>query len=332
MPYGPGWYPIHDKDRDGWRWSWGTLGVTGNTGPTGPASTVTGPTGPSSVGPTGPIGPTGPFITGPTGPTGPTGSTGNAGAAGATGPTGPTGSSGNVGGVGATGPTGWTGPTGAGGAASTVTGPTGWTGPTGAGGAASTVTGPTGWTGPSVTGPTGPTGSTGPTGALLAVAVGLQTGSVGTTINYTQTPTTAGVTLTNQTLAQGSAWRIKAKGNFAATSSGTARNAAMCLYWGTTQLSSTILDITVLTGTSQSTYWEYEGIIIGQSGANTAMVWSQCLNSIDSSTKVLAFSENGGAEGSFPTGAQTLDLRFWMTTAVTGDQWNVFVVTMERLA
>jgi hypothetical protein len=234
------------------------------------------------------------------------------------GPTGPTGWTGpSV--TGPTGPTGWTGPS--------VTGPTGWTGPSVTG-----PTGPTGWTGPSVTGPTGPTGSTGPTGALLAVAVGLQTGSVGTTINYTQTPTTAGVTLTNQTLAQGSAWRIKAKGNFAATSSGTARNAAMCLYWGTTQLSSTILDITVLTGTSQSTYWEYEGIIIGQSGANTAMVWSQCLNSIDSSTKVLAFSENGGAEGSFPTGAQTLDLRFWMTTAVTGDQWNVFVVTMERLA
>lgn len=239
------------------------------------------------------------FPTGTGGATGPTGATG-AGAAGPTGPTGP--------GVGATGPTGAGGPTGPG---------AGSTGPTGA-----TGSGPTGPAGASVTGPTGPGGVAG----LLAFTGGLAANFfLSDTTNYTS----AGVSLANQTMAANAIWRVVAFGSATVASSFADRAFQASLFWGGSQVACTPVVGIAGAGSTFLIFWRFEFIVVGKS-ATEALVSADALSS-GGGANVFAQGDTNDVSG-IASGAQVLDLQFNMSAAVTGDEWAVWAVTMEKLA
>jgi hypothetical protein len=149
-----------------------------------------------------------------------------------------------------------------------------------------------------------------------------------TTIASTVTPTTGGITLTNQISATGAVWRVKAHGTFVAVSSATARNALCAAFWGSTSL--VVLTVgAVLASTAQTTNWELE-IILTSSSATAIWTTGYCVNRVASAT---AETTSGitPASTTVTAGAQTLDLRFYSSVAVTSDSWSVQQVTMERL-
>ena len=152
-------------------------------------------------------------------------------------------------------------------------------------------------------------------GGLTAV------GSLAATTTYT----TGGVTLGNQVSLAGSLYRIRALGQFVAASSATARNAQVAAYWGATQLAN--LAIAVLASTAQTTSFSVEFELACTS---TTAVWAtgQMLNQLGSA---LTLARLTPASTTVTAGPQTLDLRFSMSTAVTGDSWNFDQITIERL-
>jgi hypothetical protein len=149
-----------------------------------------------------------------------------------------------------------------------------------------------------------------------------------TTIASTVTPTTGGITLTLQTAAVGSVWRVKAHGTFVAVSSATARNALCAAFWGATSL--TVLTVgAVLVSTAQTTNWELEMILTASS---TTAVWTTgyCNNRV-ASTTLVATSGITPASTTVTAGAQTIDLRFYSSVAVASDSWSIQQVTIERI-
>jgi len=181
---------------------------------------------------------------------------------------------------------------------------------------------------PSIMNITGTVNGNAATATVLANVAGGLTSN--TTINDTVTYTTGGITLASQTAAAGSVWRIQALGTFVGVSSATTRNMEVAAFWGSTQLTAILSP--VLISAAQTTDWSVDFYLTassttavwttGQLGteANTALasnLWS-VVNAIPGSTTV-------------SSGAQTLDLRFAMSTAVATDQWVVQQVTMERI-
>ena len=150
-----------------------------------------------------------------------------------------------------------------------------------------------------------------------------------TTIASTTTYTTGGITLTSQTIATGSLWRIRAHGTFVAVSSGTARNAQIAAYWGTTALP--VISVVVLTSTARTTSWELEFII---KGTSTSAGWTTGYfnNSITAALGTVSINSATPATTTVPTGAQTLDLRFSSSVGqIAGESWSVQNITIERL-
>jgi len=206
-------------------------------------------------------------------------------------------------------------------------------------------------------GPQGVTGSQGPMGVsthfvmditpeidigneALSIAAGSyfdpDTGTVNvaggltslTTIASTVTPTTGGRTLTGMVAATGSLWRVRAMGTFVAASSATARNALCAAFWGSTSL--TVCTVgAVLASTAQTTQFELEFFL---TGASTTAIWTTgwALNRV-ASTTALALSGITPASTTVTAGAQTIDLRFYSSVAVTGDSWSIQQVTIERI-
>ena len=148
-----------------------------------------------------------------------------------------------------------------------------------------------------------------------------------TTITNTTTYTTGGLTLASQTAAAGASWRIRAFGQFVAASSGTARTARVACFWGTTQL--VAITPTVLTSTAQTTQFQVEFSLTGSSG--TAIWTAGTMIGRTASATLLAMDNATAASTTVTAGAQTLDLRFSMSTAVAGDSWVIQSVTMERV-
>jgi hypothetical protein len=144
----------------------------------------------------------------------------------------------------------------------------------------------------------------------------------------TTTPTSTGITLASQTAEAGSVWRIRAYGEFIALSSATARQAAIGLWWGSTQLTAN-LSATVLTNTGQSSFFQLEYTIVASSATS---VWASgtLLNRIGSAT-LLSLQLGGGISNTVPSGPQTIDLRAWTTTAIVNEGWYFSQVTIERL-
>src|ERR1035437_6065289 len=341
----------------------GTIGLIGPIGFDGidgeDGITIPGPKGATgNTGPTGPMGQMGFGFDGEGGAEGPSGVPGVAGATGSTGSPGATGPQGLVAAsLAVDGEDGRPGPAG-------VTGNTGNTGSTGSQGPVGPpvyleapeadepfvfhgVQGNPGVTG--AAGPCGPPrifepeqideppffpgiqGNVGTQAPPLGFGGGLTTS---TTINDTITPTTGGATLASQAAAVGSVWRVCAYGSFVAVSSVTARNAVIQPYWGTTALPS--VAVVILVSVAQTTNWMCEFTL---SGSSTTAIWtSGWLQNKFDYPAIVAGKSSGDKTGiataattSVTAGAQTIDLRFSMSSAVATDQWVVNNVTLERL-
>jgi hypothetical protein len=130
-------------------------------------------------------------------------------------------------------------------------------------------------------------------------------------------------------------WRVRASGQFVAVSSATARSGQIACFWGATQL--TAITAVVLASVAQTTNWAAEFILTGSS---TTAIWvaGYLQNKLDYPATVAGTSSADkldvatSASTAVSAGAQTLDLRFAMSTPVATDQWVVQNVTMERLA
>lgn len=160
--------------------------------------------------------------------------------------------------------------------------------------------------------------------SVLAATSGL---TANTTVTNTATFTTAGLTLATQTAAAGSVWRITAYGQFTAASSATARTAEIACFWGTTQL--TAITPTVLAAAAQTTQWQVEFEL---SATSTTAIWTtgSLINRVASAT-LLAVDNATPASTTVTSGAQTLDLRVRVSTAVAAESWIIQQITMERI-
>lgn len=148
-----------------------------------------------------------------------------------------------------------------------------------------------------------------------------------TTVTNQATFTTAGLTLPSQTAAAGSVWRVIAYGQFTAANSATARTAQIACFWGSTQL--TAITPSVLISTAQTTQWKVEFELTGTS---TTAIWTTgtLINRVASAT-ALALDNATPASTTVTSGAQTLDLRVRVSTAVAAESWIIQQVTMERI-
>lgn len=148
-----------------------------------------------------------------------------------------------------------------------------------------------------------------------------------TSITNTATYTTGGVTLASQTAAAGSVWRVRAYGQFTAVSNATARTAEVACFWDGTQLAA--ITPTVLASTAQTTQWDVEFTLTASS---TTAIWvaGKLLNRINS-ISALALDNVTPASATVTAGAQTIDLRFRVSSAVAAEGWVVQSVTIERL-
>lgn len=155
---------------------------------------------------------------------------------------------------------------------------------------------------------------------------------------------TGGVTLTNQTMAVGSVWRIRAYGTYAAVSNANVRQFTMRCYWGSTALTA-ITTGNVLVSQAQTTPWSVEFVITGSS---TTAAWvtgllSSTVTFLNNTTVPSAtYVANSGpvtvnyiaaaaSNGGF-TSNSTLDFQVGQTgTATSTDTINVHSVVMERI-
>jgi hypothetical protein len=162
------------------------------------------------------------------------------------------------------------------------------------------------------------------TAGVFATNAGL---TANTTVTNQATFTTAGLTLASQTAAAGSVWRVRAYGQFTAASSGTARTAQIACFWGSTQL--TAITPSVLVSTAQTTQWQAQFILTATS---TTAIWTTgTLTSRVASATALAIDNATPASTTVTAGAQTLDLRVRVSTAVAAESWIIQQVTIERL-
>jgi hypothetical protein len=147
-----------------------------------------------------------------------------------------------------------------------------------------------------------------------------------TNIAATTTPTTGGVTMASQTAATTGTWKVTAYGNFVAASSATTRNAVITPYWGTTALPA--ISVAVLVSTAKTTNWSCEFELVSTSAT---AVWTTGFLTESIVAAGLNIDQNTPASTTVTTGAQTLDLRFSMSTVVAGDAWNVTQVVFQRI-
>lgn len=161
-----------------------------------------------------------------------------------------------------------------------------------------------------------------PSAGLLAFAGSLT--SV-TTINATTTDTTGGVTLASQTAASGTLWRIKSHGQYSAVSNATARNMLITAYWGSTALVQ--LSIAVTVSQTATFIFELECLL---NGTSTTAIWESGYTSMLNASSVKS-ARLTPASTTVTSGAQTIDLRFSMSTASSSDSWSIDGVTIERL-
>ena len=139
--------------------------------------------------------------------------------------------------------------------------------------------------------------------------------------------TTGGQTLLTQTAAVGSTWRIRAFGQFTAASSATVRTAQVACFWGTTQL--VAITPSVLISVAQTTQWQCEFTLTASS---TTAIWTAgTLISRIASATALAIDNATAASTTVTAGAQTLDLRFRVSSAIAAESWIIQSVIMERL-
>mgnify|MGYP006267141247 CR=1 FL=1 len=151
-----------------------------------------------------------------------------------------------------------------------------------------------------------------------------------TTITNQATPTTGGVTLASQTAAAGATWRIRAYGTFTNANSATARTARITPYWNTTALPALAPSVLVSVAAA-TTQWQCEFTLTASS---TTAIWTtgQIIHRISSNTAGQLFNDTLTAASTTVTaGAQTIDLRFSVSTAVAAESWNVQSVIIERL-
>jgi hypothetical protein len=165
------------------------------------------------------------------------------------------------------------------------------------------------------------------TGGAAAFATNRATATAAV-VNSTTVPTSGGLTLPAQTLAAGTSWRIRASGAFTAANSAVVRSAEFALSWGGTL--SAAVGVIVLASVAQSTGWQLELLLSAVSGtaANLAGFF---INQIGSATLVNNLRIGSTLDSPLPAGAQTIDLQFFMSVVVAGDQWIIDQATIERL-
>jgi hypothetical protein len=73
--------------------------------------------------------------------------------------------------------------------------------------------------------------------------------------------------------------------------------------------------------------WDFHAVITG-TGTTTAWATADFDNFIAQTARVLSVST---ATPTVSSGPQTLDLRFAMSTAVSGDAWTIDQIIMKRL-
>ena len=153
-----------------------------------------------------------------------------------------------------------------------------------------------------------------------------------TTISNQQTPTTGGVTLTNQTLVAGAAWRVRAYGTYTSASSATARNAEFQAKWGTNLLTKVVA--AVLVNTAQTSNWEVEFVF---EASSTTAAWvtgklsHHLVTAIASAEPQPLLNVTPTSVTGLTAGPQTIDCVFDTSASVPGDSFSVQSVTIERL-
>lgn len=143
---------------------------------------------------------------------------------------------------------------------------------------------------------------------------------------------TGGITLPIQIAQLGSAWRIKAYGNFVAHSSANNRNLIVACYWGSTQIGIIGPSTGALVNTTQTTNWNVEFDIAGTS---TTAVWvtGQFQQNIGTASGNALLTYNAvPASTTVTAGPQTLDFRVAEGGTIDSlDIINVHQVVIERL-
>ena len=142
-----------------------------------------------------------------------------------------------------------------------------------------------------------------------------------------------GVTLTNQILAIGSVWRIKARGNYVSISSGNSRQLSIAAFWGATQLTA-VVSGNVLASTIQTTPWFFELEITASSTTaawNTGHIYNHLVTAVASAEIAPLVLLTPASVTGLSAGPQTLDCKFLSSGTATGDACNVQNLTIERL-
>jgi hypothetical protein len=131
-----------------------------------------------------------------------------------------------------------------------------------------------------------------------------------------------GVTLSGQSLAVGSVWRLRFFGNFVITSGGL-RHGYVQPYWGGAAAGNP-LDFVFGGSTPGTDPIAGEFMIVG-AGSASAYVSGYITISNNEWVTVNALVTG------MSTGAQTLDLQFAVSATVATEGFNVWSITMERL-
>jgi hypothetical protein len=258
-------------------------------------------------------GPSGdPGATGPAGPQGEPGPQGDPGAPGAVGSQGPQGAQGAQGDPGPSGPAGPTGATGA-------QGPQGDPGPQGPQGDPG-AQGPQGATG--ATGATGAQGPAGTNGTNVYQSASMSSNRIvaGTT-NFTSV-----VSLANQSVAIGSVWRARIYGGFTSGTNGTTRNLQVALFFGGAQVATLSLP---LLQDGATLNFEAEFLMTG-TGTNSAYFGG--IMKTFSPNNGMNFTSGDTTNYGMSSAPLAVSLQVAVSQTESGDQWNIFGATIERLS
>ena len=178
----------------------------------------------------------------------------------------------------------------------------------------------------------GPQGNQGPQGfqgfdSPLSFAVNVNTSQVD--INATVTPTTGGLTLTNQISSAGSVWHIYCGGRFVIVNNASNRDAIMTINWGSTTIGTQTMNIPV--STSSTIIWWFEGYITSVDSTNVAI----------SGFNINQLTSNSGGTWTVhvlpltvttvTSGNQTIDVLYSMSNAGIADQWQRMSACIRRI-
>lgn len=147
------------------------------------------------------------------------------------------------------------------------------------------------------------------------------------TINDTVTYTSSGVTLASQTLAAGAYWTITVLG-VTNVVSGAARSFKFGVYWGGT--GANLGSLAVVASTAYAGNFRIDCFIYGAS-TTSAFTGIKILNNITSGAGYNLIQVAPTTATGLPSGAQTLDFQFGMTSAVAGDYWRIDSIVFQRV-